>query len=93
MLDSQIQLGLTYYSMGRTPEAIGEWQAVLEKDSGREEARMYLRLVRGAGRVAPRPVTDSVGNADLADDDSNDAIEISGWSKSVLTSGPGGTHT
>jgi tetratricopeptide (TPR) repeat protein len=93
MLDSQIQLGLTYYSMGRTPEAIGEWEAVLEKDSGRNEARMYLRLVRGAGQVAPRPVTDTSGNADLADDDSNDDIEISGWSKSVLTTGPGETHT
>jgi tetratricopeptide (TPR) repeat protein len=93
MLDSQIQLGLTYYSMGRTPEAIGEWEAVLEKDSSRDEARMYLRLVRGAGRIAPRPVTETTGNADLVDDDSNDDIEISGWSKSVLTTGPGETPT
>lgn len=93
MLDSQIQLGLTYYSMGRTPEAIGEWEAVLERDSSRDEARMYLRLVRGAGQVAPRPVTEPTGNADLADDDSNDDIDISGWSKSVLTAGPGETPT
>jgi tetratricopeptide (TPR) repeat protein len=47
MLDSQVQLGLTYYSMGRTPEAIAEWEAVLERDPSRDEARMYLRLVRG----------------------------------------------
>lgn len=52
MFDSQIQLGLTYYSMGRTPEAIQEWEAVLESDPGRDEARMYLRLVRGAARRA-----------------------------------------
>jgi tetratricopeptide (TPR) repeat protein len=92
MLDSQIQLGLTYYSMGRTPEAIGEWEAVLEKDSSRDEARMYLRLVRGAGRGAPRPATDSTPNAHFVDDDSKDEIEISGWSKSVLTAGPGEPH-
>ncbi|MCA9501439.1 MAG: tetratricopeptide repeat protein [Spirochaetaceae bacterium] len=52
MLMSQIQLGLTYYSMGRTPEAIAEWEAVLERDPSRDEARMYLRLVRGASRHA-----------------------------------------
>jgi len=55
MLDSQIQLGLTYYSMGRTPEAIEEWGAVLEKDARRDEALMYLRLVRGASESTPRP--------------------------------------
>lgn len=57
LLDSQIQLGLTWYTMGRTAEAIAEWNAVLEKDPGRDEARMYLRLVSGrqrsAGDVAP----------------------------------------
>ena len=49
LLDSQVQLGLTYYSMGRTSDAVREWDAVLEKDPSRDEARMYLRLVRGAG--------------------------------------------
>ncbi len=52
LLDSQIQLGLTWYTMGRTAEAIAEWDAVLEKDPGRDEARMYLRLVRGRLRPA-----------------------------------------
>ena len=52
MLESQIQLGLTYYSLGRTPEAVREWEAVLERDPSRDEARMYLRLVRGATREA-----------------------------------------
>ena len=60
LLDSQIQLGLTYYSMGRTTDAVREWGAVLEKDPSRDEARMYLRLVRGAGaRREARPATDA----------------------------------
>jgi tetratricopeptide (TPR) repeat protein len=58
MLESQIQLGLTYYSLGRTPEAIHEWESVLERDPSRDEARMYLRLVRnGVERTAPAPAT------------------------------------
>jgi len=61
LLDSQIQLGLTYYSMGRTPDAIREWDAVLEKDPGRDEARMYLRLV--SGNLA-RGQRDEVANPD-----------------------------
>jgi tetratricopeptide (TPR) repeat protein len=48
MLESQIQLGLTYYSLGRTPQAIHEWESVLERDPSRDEARMYLRLVRNS---------------------------------------------
>jgi tetratricopeptide (TPR) repeat protein len=95
MLDSQVQLGLTYYSMGRTPEAIGEWEAVLEKDSSRDEARMYLRLVRGASRPTTRPVAagsadpvDGAGNLDFAHDELNQEIEISGWSKSLLAKSP-----
>ena len=47
MLESQIQLGLTYYCLGRTPEAIREWEAVREYDPGRKDALMYLRLVWG----------------------------------------------
>ena len=54
MLETQIQLGLTYYSLGRTPEAIREWEAVRERDPGREEALMYLRLVWGGDRT-PEP--------------------------------------
>lgn len=60
LLDSQIQLGLTYYSMGRTADAVREWDAVLEKDPSRDEARMYLRLVRGAGaRRQAQPASDA----------------------------------
>ncbi len=81
MLDSQIQLGLTYYSMGRTPEAIAEWDAVLERDPSRDEARMYLRLVRGAARhrsTAPPPVAGDIERIP------NEELEISGWSTSAL---------
>jgi len=65
LLESQIQLGLTYYSMGRMPEAIREWNQVLEKDPSRDEARMYLRLVRGTGRARAQasPVEDPAADS------------------------------
>ena len=99
MLDSQIQLGLTYYSMGRTPEAIAEWEAVLEKDPSRDEARMYLRLVRGAARrslaaVSPdladvAEVANAASETETVEIRPRDEIEISGWSTSVLATGHG----
>ncbi len=103
MLDSQIQLGLTYYSMGRTPEAIREWESVLEKDSGRDEARMYLRLVRGNQRRArlegpPRtPDVAGVTPSDTRPDPTTDGpasgsetdLPLSGWSTAPLAPGPG----
>ena len=103
MLDSQIQLGLTYYSMGRTPEAIREWESVLEKDSGRDEARMYLRLVRGNRRRARGAGTSPAASAsdvppfESAPDpkggrsstDSETDLAISGWSTSPLAARPG----
>lgn len=83
LLDSQIQLGLTYYSMGRTPEAIAEWEAVLERDPSRDEARMYLRLVRGAIR---RPAwVAAYQNEESAQQGESDP-EVSGWSTSRLIS-------
>ena len=57
LLDSQIQLGVTWYTMGRTADAIAEWDAVLEKDPSRDEARMYLRLVRGRAREVSNETT------------------------------------
>ena len=44
-----VQLGLTYWSLGRSEQAIAEWRRVLEAEPERDDARMYLRLV-GAGR-------------------------------------------
>jgi hypothetical protein len=46
MLESRVQLGLTYYSLGQTLEAIQEWEGVIERDAGRKDANMYLRLVQ-----------------------------------------------
>ena len=57
LLDSQVQLGVTWYTMGRTADAIAEWDAVLEKDPSRDEARMYLRLVRGRAREVSSETT------------------------------------
>lgn len=76
MLESQIQLGLTYYSLGRTPQAIHEWESVLERDPSRDEARMYLRLVRNRHESTARAgekmqwskvALDSPGDAQLPD--------------------------
>lgn len=50
---ASVQLGVTYYSLGRAPEALREWQQVLARDSTREDARWYLRLVRGAAGTPP----------------------------------------
>ncbi len=44
-LDAAVQRGLTLYSLGRSEEGIAQWREVLERDPGRDDARMYLRLV------------------------------------------------
>lgn len=65
MLESQVQLGLTFYSLGRSKEAVREWNAVLERDPSRDDARMYLRLVRHD--APPRlPSVDSPGWSTVA---------------------------
>lgn len=46
LLDAAVQLGLTWFSLGRADRAVAEWNAVLERDPSRDDARMYLRLVR-----------------------------------------------
>ena len=48
-LEAAVQLGLTYWSLGRGEQAIAEWQRVLSAEPSREDARMYLRLI-GAER-------------------------------------------
>lgn len=94
LLDSQIQLGLTWYTMGRTTDAIAEWTAVLEKDPGHDEACMYLRLVRGRNRNASPTVTEAPADADR--DLSFRAVEaaepppepaVSGWKTTDLVGG------
>jgi len=54
-LASAVQLGLTYFAMGRADEAVREWNAVLVQDPGRSDAERCLRLVRAGSRPAPRP--------------------------------------
>lgn len=44
-LDAGIQLGVTYYSLGKNAEARAEWQRVLEQDPQNPRAKMFLRLV------------------------------------------------
>jgi tetratricopeptide (TPR) repeat protein len=87
LLESQIQLGLTYYSMGRTPQAIAEWNAVLEKDPSRDAARMYLRLVRGADSstrpTRGRPPEAAAGATGAEEPESS----VSGWSTAELARG------
>ena len=46
MLDAQVQLGLTYYTLGRAADALERWQAVSNLDPERDDARMYMRLVQ-----------------------------------------------
>lgn len=48
-LTSAVQLGLAYYGLGRSEEATREWAAVLARDPAREDARIYLRMVRTRG--------------------------------------------
>ncbi len=47
LLDAAVQLGLTYFTLGQTERALSEWNAVLECDPSRDDARMYIRMVRG----------------------------------------------
>ncbi len=53
MLEAQVQLGLTYYSMGRAGDAVTLWNEVLRRQPGRQDAQMYLRLVAGEARARP----------------------------------------
>ena len=45
-LDAAVQMGVTYYSMGRSEEAVKLWREVLDREPRREDARMYLRMLR-----------------------------------------------
>jgi tetratricopeptide (TPR) repeat protein len=48
LLEAQVQLGLTYYTMGRAPDALGLWNEVLRRDPSQRDALMYIRMVSGA---------------------------------------------
>lgn len=44
-----IQMGITFYSMGKTADANKCWNQVLERDAGNENAKMYLKLCEAMG--------------------------------------------
>ena len=68
MLEAQVQLGLTYYSMGRASDALSLWNEVLHREPGRQDAEMYLRMVsRGATPVETSPESRPVGQVAGAD--------------------------
>jgi tetratricopeptide (TPR) repeat protein len=47
-LPGRIALGVGFYALGKKPEALGAWEAVLKLSPGNKSAEMYLSLVRGA---------------------------------------------
>ncbi len=49
--EARVQLGLTYYTLGRLPEAIEAWRQVAEAEPARDDARMYLRMVKQEGET------------------------------------------
>lgn len=51
-LASMVQLGVTYYTLGRSDEATRVWEQVLALEPGRGDAAMYLRMVRRGDRPA-----------------------------------------
>lgn len=51
-LEARVQLGLTYYTLGRLPDAVEAWKRVVAAEPEREDANMYLRMV-GVGAEQP----------------------------------------
>ena len=51
--EMMVQSGLTLYSLGRATDAIRSWTQVLANEPTREDAQMYLRLVRTRKPVPP----------------------------------------
>jgi tetratricopeptide (TPR) repeat protein len=52
-LDAGVQIGLVLYALGRSEEAVREWQAVLAREPGRRDAVMYLRMLGAAATSVP----------------------------------------
>ena len=65
MLEAQVQLGLTYYSMGRAADALSLWSEVLQRQPERQDAQMYLRMVSG-GEAVPVEATSESAALDRA---------------------------
>jgi superkiller protein 3 len=52
--DEYIQLGLTYFALGRYEEAIEEYNIAKKMDANNLDARYYLALVYGRGKIKRR---------------------------------------
>jgi tetratricopeptide (TPR) repeat protein len=50
-----IQLGITFYTLGKVKEARQAWKKVLEKEPGNDCAKMYLRLCDATQAVSKAP--------------------------------------
>ena len=58
-LPAIIQLGITYYSMGKNSEAVKSWKKVLAENPENENAHMYIKLcesVSGYGKKVKKKV-------------------------------------
>ena len=65
LLEARVQLGLTYYTLGRTPEAVALWQDTLLRDASRQDAKMYLRMVDPDPGDLDRPAGGASDTTDL----------------------------
>ena len=51
-IPARIHLGVLYYGCGKVLEAQAEWQKVLAREPGHQEAAMYLNLSRTASEIS-----------------------------------------
>ena len=57
-LPARVNLGLTYYTMGRRVDALSEWQQILSLEPTNRSAAMYIAM------VSHMPDPPATGNAD-----------------------------
>ena len=50
---ARINLGVTYYSLGRRFDALAEWHEVLKTDPENKSAKLYIRMVDDANPPMP----------------------------------------
>jgi tetratricopeptide (TPR) repeat protein len=60
-IPARVNLGLTYYTMGRRADALGEWQQILAMEPANRSAAMYIAMVSNMPESAP-----PTGEADTA---------------------------
>jgi hypothetical protein len=65
-----VNLGLTYYTMGRRADALAEWQQILSIEPTNKSAAMYIAMVQQmpvGPTIAAGPASDAGDLADLFD--------------------------